>query len=411
MARITYSFKETGIDAISVAGRTRLGRVQSSDIGANLPNTPIQELGSNKLVGRIFDIPEITVSISSIDVGPRTSFFLAGKDWASAPDGEMIELQDIDYVCLAQTFKGEGASEDIARTLYVPGAKLDSLSMNYSVGGDATEDFSFQATATRWLKYDVALAQGTLSASGTLDFPLAPRMLKNGKYHLSAFASGVGYLPDEAVTASTAAGVQFASTAVAPGTHVVVTYHTDLADQWDYTWEYANIAVDANPPPDQPVGIRGWGVEVYLVQSGQADQRVFRGQSCTIQAQLATTRVQELGSENVVGYSDGIPEVTGTLEIMQHDFRLHEILSGDLDGTQDNFDPNELGTEPWGLLVKVWRRGADRMVDVPEKTVYVPAIEITQESNRSQVGQDAMQTFNWSSRSGELFIYKGNRPA
>lgn len=411
MARITYNFKETGIDAISLAGRTRLGRVQSSDIGTNLPNTPVQELGSDKLVGRIFDIPEVTVSISSIDVGPRTAFFLAGKDWASAPDGDFIEMQDIQYVCLAQTFKGEGNSEDIARTLYVPGCKLDSLSLNYSVGGDATEDFSFQATTTRWLRHDVALASGTTSASGTLNFPIAPRQLKNGKYHLSVFASGVGYLPDEAVTASTAAGIQLSTTSVAPGTYVVVTYHTDLADQWDYTWEYPHVEYLADPTPDQPVGIRGWGVEVYLVREGEADQRVYRGQSCTIQSQLATTRVQELGSEQVVGYSDGIPEVTGTLEIMQHDFKLHQLFSGDVDGLDDNFDPNELGTLEWGLLVKVWRRGADRTTGTPEKTIYIPGIEITQESNRAQVGQDVMQTFNWSSRTGELYIYKGNRPA
>lgn len=409
MARITYSFKETGIDAISLAGRTRLGRVQNSDIGANLPNTPVQELGSNKLVGRIFDIPEVTVSISSIDVGARTAFLLAGKNWATAPSGTFVELQDIDYVCLAQTFKSD-STDDIARTLFVPGAKLDSLSMNYSVGGDATEDYSFQANSTRWLKYDVAIASGVVSASGTLAFGGAARVLKNGRYALAVFGPD-GYLPEEAILSSTAGGVVLDTTKIAAGQPVLAAFHTDLAGQWDYTHEYPHVPFGYTPLPDQPVGVRGWGVELFLVKSGQANTRVYRAQSVTIQGQLQTTKIQELGNEQIVGYSDGIPEVTGTIEIMQHDFKLHEILSGDDAGAEDNFDPNELGTGNYGLMVKVWRRGADRIATGPEKTVWIPAIDVTQESTRAQVGQDVSQTFNWSSRSGEVFIFKGAKPA
>jgi hypothetical protein len=409
MARITYNFKETGVDAISLAGRTRLGRVQSSDVGTNLPNTPVQELGSNKLVGRIFDIPEVTVSVSAIDVGPRTPFLLAGKDWATAAEGDFMEAQDIQYVCLAQTFKSE-ASDDIARTLFIPGAKLESLNMNYSVGGDATEDYSFQATTTHWLRYDVALASGTTAGSG-LALGGTARQLKNGKYVLGVFASGIGYVPNEAVVASTATTVTFDTTIVPDGTFVVAMYHTDLSNQWDYTYEYPHVAVDYTPAPDQVVGIRGWGVELYLIKSGQANQRIYRAQNCTIQSQLATTKIQELGSEAIVGYSDGIPEVTGTIEIMQHDFKLHALLSGDDTLDDDNLDPNELGTGNWGLLVKIFRRGVDRAVASPEKTVWIPSIDVTQESNRAQVGQDVSQTFNWASRTGEVYIYKGNKLA
>ncbi|SRR5258706_5741160 len=126
--------KETGADVLTFAGRTRLARVQRAEIGANLPNTAIQELGSNRLVGRIFDIPEITATVSAIDVGARTVFTLAGRDWVSAPSGSYVEAQDIQYACLIQPFKTND-SDDIARTLVVPGAKLDRFSFNYSVGG------------------------------------------------------------------------------------------------------------------------------------------------------------------------------------------------------------------------------------------------------------------------------------
>jgi hypothetical protein len=138
-------------------------------------------------------------------------------------------------------------------------------------------------------------------------------------------------------------------------------------------------------------------------------ERVYRGQTCTIQAQYQTTKVNELGSEAIVGYSDGIPDVTGTLAVMQHDFRLGELLRGD--ETSDNWTPTELGQGHWGLLVKLWRRNADRVNDKPEKTVWLPTIEITQEQNASQVGQDAQQTFNFASRTNEVYIFKGDKPA
>jgi len=404
--RVSISYKETAIDAISFAGRFRLGRVQRADVGANLPNTPVKELGSDKLVGRIFDLPEVTATVNAFDVGARAAFTLAGVDWAAVPSGTRIEAQDIKYVCLAQSFKNAGSSNDIARTLYVPGAKLERFSYNYSVGGDATEEYSFSAVDRRWLRYDVATATGTLSASGTMTFSPAARVLKDGTYILSIFASGLGYVTHDNIVSQSATSVQLDIAAVPAATPVLITYHTDLADQWDYTYEYPHVAPGYTPPPDQPVGVRGWGVEVYLVQSGVTSQRVYRGQTCTIQGQFPNTKIQELGNESIVGYIDDIPDITGTLDIIQSDFKIQEILSNDNDLNDDNWSPTELGTGQWGLLVKVYRRGANRSND-PEKTLWLPQLDITQEQNQAQVGQDSRVTFNFSSRTNQCYIYKG----
>ncbi len=402
-ARITIPFKEAGIDVISLAGRTRLGRVQRAEVGANLPNTRVQELGADKDVGRIFDLPEVTVTVNAMDVGPRAPFALAGIDSATVASGEYIEVQAMRYVCLVETFKGNGSTNrDIARSLYVPGAKLERFSYNYTANGDATEEYSFTATNRNWLKYDVAVASGVISASGALTFSPTARVLKNGKYVLSAFASGIGYLPPEAILSSTGTTVTLDTAAVPASTPVVITFHSDLADQWLYTYEYAGI-----PYPAQPVGMRGFGVELYLVKSGSANQRIYRAQTCSIQGQFPNTRVQELGTEEVVGYMEGIPEITGTLEILTFDFKLQELLSGDDTFAEDNFDPNELSTGDWGLYIKLFRRGADRTVVGPEKTMWIPALDITQTQDQAQVGQDQRQTFQFTSRNGNLYISKG----
>lgn len=396
--RVSFTFKESAIDAVTQAGRVRIGRAQRAEIGSNLPNTPVQELGSDKLVGRIFDIPEVTASVSLFDVGAQAAFTMAGVDWAAAASGTKIELQDIQYVGLVVPFKGQG-TDDLARTLVVPAAKIDRYSLNYSVGGDATEEFSFVGTTKYWLKYDVAIATGAVTGNSiTLT---SARQLKNGRYYLSVYAEGIGYVPHEAITASTATSVTFDPVTVPDTTNVVVMYHADLTDQWDYTYEYADNA-------NLPVGIRGWGVEVYLVKNGETDQKVYRVQTCTIQGQQQTNRVQELGNEEVVGYSDNIPDVTGTLEILAHDFKLTEQLSGDTTG--DNWTDTEMGEGDWGLLVKLWPKGVDRSANTPVKSVFLPKLDVTQEQNSTQVGQDARVTYNFASRTNQVFIYKGDWP-
>lgn len=405
--RISIPFKSTGVDIITLGGRTRLARGQRAEVSVNLPNTQVQELGSDKYVGRIFDVPEVSATYNAIDVGPRTAFAMAGLDFSAVASGTFIEAQEMQYVCIAQTFKAQSKDDrDIARTLYVPGARLESFSYNYSVGSDATEEYTFSATNRRWLRYDVGVASGVVSG-GSITIPTA-RVLKNGSYVLSAFASGTGYLPSEAITGSTATTVSFDPEDVPDGTFVVVAYHVDASNEWDYTYEYDHVPPGYTPAPDQPVGVRGWGVEIYLIKSGVANNRIYRGQTCTIQGQYPNTRVQELGSEEVVGYTDGIPDITGTLEIMQFDFKLQELLSGDDAGTEEDFDPNELGSGDWGLLVKVFRRGVDRSVVGPEKTLWMPALDITQTTDSVQVGEDQRQSFQFASRDGTLYIAKGD---
>lgn len=395
--RVSITFKENGVDLINQSGRVRLGRVQRFDVNANLPNTVINELGSNKQVGRIFDLAEVTATISSIDVGARTVFHMAGVDHAAAASGTRVEAQAIQYGCLVQTFKSR-VGDDIARTLVVPGAKLQTISLNYTVQGDATEEFTFQGNTRTWLRYDAVLVSGAVTG-GALTYSGA-RVLRDGSYVMAIF-DAAGYLPLETAVTQSASQITVNTTDIPNTTPLWAVIHRDESNLWDYTWE--------TMPSGMATGMRGWGVEVFLVKSGSANSRVYRGQSITLQAQFPSQRIQELGSEVIVGYSDTVPEVTGTLEIMQHDFALLEQLSGDDTSAQDNWGPNELTGGGWGVEIRLWPRGVNRSTTQPVKTVWVPEIELTQDSAGSQVNQDAMMTFNWASKSGDVYFYKGAR--
>lgn len=396
MSRVSIPYMYEAVDVINQLGVTRLARVQRFETNVNFPNTPVNELGSDRRVGRIFDIPEVTVTLSSMDVGARTAFHLAGVNYATAPSGTRVGVNDFGYVCLAQKFKAQ-AGNDVVRTLVVPGAKVESIALNYTVNGDATEDFTFNGTTRHYLRYDAVLVSGVVTG-GQITMSGA-RQLRNGSYFLCLFNNN-GYLPNSVATASTASSITFNTNEVPNGTQVYALIHRDENDLWDYTYNLT--------PANLPVGMRGWGIEIYLVQSGQSNQRVYRAQSCTVNVTYNSQPINELGNEERVGYSDTVPDVTGTLEIMKHDFRLLELLSGDNQGTRDNWPTADLSGGGWGIEIRMYRRGADR-TQGPEKTIWIPEIEITAENNSSQTEQDSMYSVDWSSKTSEVYFYKGAR--
>lgn len=420
--RVAVSYKEVGVDIITGSGRYRLGRVQRNEVSTNVPNTPIEELGSNKRVGRIFGTPEVTATIQAIDVGGRNLFAMAGMNYDTVASGSYLEASDFCEVCLATTYKS-ACTNDISPTLFVEGARLDRISWNYSVGGDSTEEYSFQADGRRFLSYDVVMESGTLSGGSNNQFTFSgtPRQLSDGKYHLAAFINDAtcsgcaSYIRPDAILTSTETEVTFDTEKVDAGSHVTVVYHTDLDNQWGWTWEEPNPVSTYTDTgmADQPVGSQGWGVEVYLVEVQESpsgvfstNEKVYRGQSCSIQAAFTLNRVQELGNEDYVGFWEGNPDVTGTLEIIQHDFDLEKKLTG----ATDSSSGKDLGPTTYGLLVKMYERAVDRTTTPPFKTIWIPQIEVTQETNSNQVGQNSTQTYNWNSQTGEVYIYKGARP-
>jgi hypothetical protein len=403
MSRVSIPYMHEAVDVVTQSGRTRLSRVQRFEVNSNFPNTPVNELGSDRRVGRIFDIPEVTATLSIMDVGVRSAFTMAGLDFSTVPTGYSVGINDFGYVTLVQPFKAQ-AGNDIVRTLVVPGAKVESIALNYSVGGDATEDYTFNASTRHYLRYDAVAVSGVVASGGVFTIPGGnARQLRNGRYFICVFGPN-GYIPDNAVTSSSATTVTFNTSLVPVNTPVVVLVHRDETDQWRYTYEVT--------PSTEPIGVRGWGVELYLVQSGQSNRRVFRAQSCTLNIAYNSEPVNELGSEYRVGYNVKVPDVTGTIEIMKHDFRLPELLSGDNNDSspREHWDVNELSGGGWGLEIRVYRRGVDRSTTAPEKTIWVPEIEITSEVNSSNVDQDSMYSFDWASRTSQVYFYRGARP-
>lgn len=397
MAKQTRSFKGVGIDASTLAGKFRLGRVQSVSPNVTVPNQSVQEIGSDKRVGHSFDTPEVSFTIDGLDVSARNMFSLAGVNYETATSGTYIEYQQLQYSTLSLPFK-KAINDDIEKTLVVPCARLTGWSFNYSVGNqNATENFTFQGIGYRELDNDLVWASGTVAA-GSVSFPSTPLALEDGSYVVSVYASGTGtngYVPLSSITSTSLSAITFNTTDVPNGTFVAFTYHRDLSLQWDYTYQIGTIAQD-------PVAVQGRRVEIYLTTGNPitASGRLYLLQSVTGQAQTQVNKIEELGSEEAVGYTDDIPNITGTLDLFVNDFSIDDQLFG---ASGNDLSASSLGESGYGMLIKIFR---SKTRTTPEKTIWIPALDITGLQDQVQVGNDVRKTYNWASRYGNAYIYK-----
>jgi hypothetical protein len=115
-----------------------------------------------------------------------------------------------------------------------------------------------------------------------------------------------------------------------------------------------------------------------------------------------------MGTRTVVGYQRQVPEVDGTLAVIDTDTELLDLLlNGSTDSGATEF---EIGSEcvasGIGLEIQIYDPCDDTSV---LKTVYIPEIVLTGDSYSSNVNQNAAHTFNWRSNTAECLVFSGSR--
>ena len=135
-------FKEVKPVVIGAAGAYDVARVQRLDVPVNLPTTDIDELGNYLHAGQVTDLPEVSGTIQAMDVSAKLYAALIGTAYASFTSSDISNLSNIDFVA---EIKSDTIS-DIAKSLHVRKAKISGFTYTYSIDGEATEEYTFQAT-------------------------------------------------------------------------------------------------------------------------------------------------------------------------------------------------------------------------------------------------------------------------
>jgi hypothetical protein len=394
--RLAIPSKAVELKIVGARDSLVIPRVQRLSVTADRPSTDIDELGNRLHSGTIEDIPAITVTFQAMDVGIKLFAILTGKDWAAYPASgvSITELTDSDII----THIKSDSVEDYVKMSHSRRCVIRDFTFTYTVDGESTEEYTMIGTQKRWFKNDVYVQKET---TGTTTFTLTytPVALKSGNKALSVILDGV-YLTEK-LTAGPATGEYYITgTTLTTGdtraSQLLVVYQ--IAPQAGMNWV---DAVDAT----QPAAVRGMDVPVVIGAGG-----IERVQSITINGTFNPEAVKEMGNRDILGYQMQIPSVTGTITVLDTDVELIALLTtGQLNPSGvTEFGASEFTASGIKLLVKLY----DPAVKTPPypalKTLYMPAISITNEGFTSNVNQNAQQTFDFKSTTGEIKVYKGS---
>jgi hypothetical protein len=390
--RLSIPSKELQLHVVGPDGSFKASRVQRLTLNTDIPSTTVDELGNASHVGDVKDIPNITLTFSAFDVGINIFSALTGNDQDAYPGAgvDISELGEIDGIFYIKSH----TSDDYVKCAHARKLQIRDFTFSYSVDGESTEDYTAVGSEKRWFTKDVVV--DTFS-TGTTSFELTqtPIQLKNGNYVLSAILDGE-YLT-EVDTADEAGEYQVSGTSLTTydsrTDKLVVVYQADPAGE-----NWADVS-----DTESATAIRGRDVDITI-----AANSIPRVQSLTINGTLNSEAVRELGNRDIVGYQSQVPEVTGTLTVLDTDTELLSLLIYGVTISGTEYVPGE-GCSESGVALTV------ELVDPCDttspytvlKTVYLDSITIVGDSYTANVNQNATQAFNFKSTTGHCVIYSG----
>jgi hypothetical protein len=396
--RLAIPSKELALTVVGPVNSYKAARIQRVGLDNTIPINDIDELGNSRHAGTTLGTATVTLTFQSMDVSTALFGVLTGVSGAYPVAGRDIQyLGEIDAILKVK----DAITTQYAKTAHAKRLQIRDFTYNYTVDGEATEEYTAIGSEKRWFKWDVLVDKFT---TGTNSFTLSymPIQLKNGNKLLSVILDG-GYLTE--VSAGPTTGQYSVSGNVVTladnrVNQVIFVYHANSggADTWTDVSDTVN-----------PAAIRGRDVNVFI-----GVNQIYRVQSVNINGNLRPEAVNELGSRVVIGYQRQVPTVEGQITVLDTDTELIELLttgSVNVSGVVEYV----VGDSPCvisGVSLEV------KLVDPCDtstpftvlKTVYIPSITIAGDNFTSNVNGNAQQVFNWRSTDAQCIVYSGAKP-
>jgi hypothetical protein len=407
-----------GGDLLTVGNSVLIDRIQNSGPGqVNIPQEKIYELGNYQSVGTVLDIPDLSFPCESIDASAEMESMLLGTTFGTDAAGTQYDLAASKVLDVVQQFKpGKGTTNefDVVGSVAVPYLAVESVSYRFGLRENAGQTVTFKGDSIYYgppgssMYVQTAVGTNTANQNVVLANPCYPNnddVIGGVRYALSVslksgkrLIKGTDYTETVGAGTTTKAITIVVLAAVAATDTIRVTYCSDTV---------ANYPQNSHPVDSatRPAAIRGRNIQVFIggvavgdrwngVQSVQADYRV----------QLQ--RDEEFGNSNIVGQDYDVPEVSGSVTIKPRDY-------AELFAKVKKVTGAATSTESIGALRQT-ALPMDIVLYSPTdgsvlKTLYVPDAKFTVPGFSGRVQQKLEVTFNFSSDSGSLRVYKGAR--
>lgn len=400
--RLSIPSKQVELEIVGAHDSFLASRVQRVNATADQAVNTIDELGNPLHAGTSKDVPNVTITFQAMDAGVKVIGTLAGvstSGWISGSGLNATISLDRSMDAIIRV-RDENVAEYV-KAAHIRRAIIQSFTFNYTVDGDSTEEYTAVGSTKRWFTNDVVVDRLIGDGSATLTTSEAFQQLKNGESAITVMVAGIYYeevsaAPSEDGTYQLAGTTLTFNTGDEPAVSeiVMVVYQSQATgDPW------ADIS-----DSDIPAAIRGKDVVPAISASDQE-----RVQSVTVNVAFNPTPIREMGNRQVVGYINQVPEVTGTITVLDTDTALIALLSGS-EIADTEMPMGQCAASGVPLEIKLLNPADCSEPFAVLKTVYLPEISMTSEGFTSNVNDNAQQTFDYRSDDGAVWIYNGARP-
>lgn len=383
-------------------------RIQTGGAGnLNIPEEKIQELGNFQTVATVRDIPDLSFDLESLDVSTEIEALMTFQDPATIADGEEIQFINAKPLDVISPFKAGQGLYNIVTGLAIPYLTLENATYRFGTRANATQSYTLRGDSIFYINGSPYYEEYTAAGVGPYAFTNAPAMpyvVGGDTIHalsvclIRADGSYRRLFYGDDYT-DTTAGFTLTTAPTAGDTLRVVYGSTDVANYPQTVHQDVSV---------KPAAVRGKDIDVYI---GTADATPTFTRWTSVQSFEVSWRVniendEEFGNIHYVAQDYDIPEVSGSIAIRPRDpqdlwdkiYQITDTPSNEVAG------PTTSVPLPVELRINHPDTG-DRM-----KTLYIPDARFTPPPVQGRVGQKLETTFAFSSDSGVLSVYRGERP-
>jgi len=418
-----------GSQILTVAGKYVLDRVQSAGASdVNISRDKIYELGNFESVGTTSGIPELSYDIESLDATAEFEAILIGENpstFSSTVGSNRIDFRNAVPIDITSPIKSARGAFNVTKGAILPYLTLSKASYSFGVGDSAKQSFTLNGDFVAYVPATPYIEEITNTGTG-------PYTLANSRTaSLYTTTGGAVYVISvclfDSVTKlykrlyfdpSGDTGYTNTSTSFTLADDESATYDTiKITYSSDHTENYYSVdQTGVNPNGQQihlsttsvkPAAVRSQDLDVYIGSNAATPvwTRFNSVQSVSADWTVSLENDEELGNSRYVASDYDVPEVSGSIGVKPYDpadmwaklSQITGVTPGEVVG------PNASTTVPLEMRINHPDTGA-RL-----KTIYVPDARFVVPGMQGQVQSKLENTLNFTSDSGQLFVYNGKR--
>lgn len=394
-------------------GRFLISRLQSAGAdNLNIPSEKISELGNEISVATVYDTPDLSFSMESLDLQLDIEAILTRVDPSTVIAGQAFDFVNAKPLDIVSPWKAKYGTFLTTAGAIVPYLLLEQATYRFGVRANATKQFTLRGDAiyycqkTPYFKYFNAAA---VLAAGKGPYTFDHTAVRTVEQGADVYAYCVTLHHNDGSWTRLVHGTDYTDNN-AGFTLVATPATTDTIDV-----AYASATQESDPqnihplPAVKPAAVRGRDVDLVISDISATPTRVtWKG----VQSVEATWKVtldpdEELGNPHYVDRDYDVPDVSGNVVLRPVDAAAFMAKIAQLQGVASTSDTlNTTGFDPMDLEIQVNHPDTGARL----QTIVVPDARFTPPPVAPRVGQKADFTLAYSSDGGQMKVYSGARP-